>query len=681
MVYVGPYAPTDVTRIDIVMSASVGSNEPRAAPARTGTIARRRVPPADALAVVVVLLGGLLRLYHVTALSLWVDEGITVMFSHLSWPVVLGLHGGYDAHPPLYYALVKLVARVAPDTIAGRLVSVVAGTATLAVLYLLVSRLAGKWVALAAALVLAVSPSHIWYSQEARQYALNVLLVLLSYLALVAYAQLGRRAWAVLYGASLVLAMYVEYSALFALAPQALLILATFKRQRRRALVLLGAAIVAALLFAPWLPSLAVQAGPQSSQGQFALSPAKVFDALVSFSGVAANAVAFAGPTVPPWNMWPALQGLLLLGLVPAIVAGVFVLARGYPRGLLVAACLAVGTIVVALGVSLRYPSFAERTVLYAVPGWAIIAGAALAGRPSSQLASRALRLIGRVSAAYIVVVSLVTVNALYADAQKQDWRGLAADTATAARTGWPVITIPSVTSALIDAYQPYARAGRHIAIGDGGSLSPALVGTTPVLFAYVAGSGDAGVADVLARRGYARVMHSYYPFPLYLDLYARPGMRLGRDIPINGDFTGAGPRVPGWTLPPAGVALDPTTVGSRALTLTNAALAESIAATSVPARSGRLYTLSFEARSRLRAGGVRSFLICLSTAGAFNLIAPDGGGATIPNDGAWHTVRIAALCPAGTTHMRIDLRNSGQGTVSFRTVSLQEAALTPTPR
>lgn len=53
--------------------------------------------------------------------------------------------------------------------------------------------------------------------------------------------------------------------------------------------------------------------------------------------------------------------------------------------------------------------------------------------------------------------------------------------------------------------------------------------------------------------------------------------------------------------------------------------------------------------------------------------VAPDGGGASVANDGRWHDVWIGALCPAGTDHVRVDLRNSGSGTVTFRSVTLHE--------
>ena len=43
--------------------------------------------------------------------------------------------------------------------------------------------------------------------------------------------------------------------------------------------------------------------------------------------------------------------------------------------------------------------------------------------------------------------------------------------------------------------------------------------------------------------------------------------------------------------------------------------------------------------------------------------------------DGAWHTGRVAVLCPANTATVRITLGNAGAGDVAFRDVLLSEAA------
>ena len=162
---------------------------PRLPAARAGQAVRAILSPGR-VAVLITLLGGLLRLYRVTALDLWVDEGLTVQFARLPWPTVLGLHGAYETHPPLYFALVKAVSLVAPELVAGRLLSVLAGTATIPIVYALGSRLIHPWAGVVMSVVLALSPLHIWYSQEARPYALVVGLVGLSYLAALGLAVL-----------------------------------------------------------------------------------------------------------------------------------------------------------------------------------------------------------------------------------------------------------------------------------------------------------------------------------------------------------------------------------------------------------------------------------------------------------------------------------------------------------
>src|SRR4051794_12089338 len=91
----------------------------------------------------VVLVGGLLRIYRYDTLSLWLDEGLTTWFGRLPWDGVLA-HATVENHPPFYFAVVKAAEAIAPELTAGRLVSVVAGTLTLPLLYALSSRLVSE---------------------------------------------------------------------------------------------------------------------------------------------------------------------------------------------------------------------------------------------------------------------------------------------------------------------------------------------------------------------------------------------------------------------------------------------------------------------------------------------------------------------------------------------------------
>lgn len=626
---------------------------------------------APLLAGLITIAGGLLRLYHLDALSLWVDEGLTVAYSHLPWATVLGLHGAYAPHPPLYFALVKVAALWLPDVIAGRTLSLVAGTLTIAVVYALATRLAGTRAGVTAALVLALSPPAIWYSQEGRPYALNTLLVGLSYLALVSYTQAGGRRWLAVYGVSLALAMYVEYSAVYALLPQ-LAILAYLARERRQEVrPMLGAAATAALAFVPWLPQLLTYAHGTSEQTQFALNPAKVGDVSLALTGLSGEAGYFWSSDPSAWGRWPAAHGLLLAVILLTGSLGALALWRRGGAGPTVALCLSVGTVAAAVVIGLVYPGFTYRTVLYAVVGWALLAGTAPLWPGRSRMA-----LLGSLGLAAVLALSVVTADA-FSHAYKQQFRLLAEDTAEVHRFGWPVMTYPAVTARLIDVYRPGSLAARHLAVDEDGEL-PATVESKhspPSLwYAYAPDTYSDLAADRLAALGYQPLLQYQYTGPLYLTLYALPGSRLGHPLSINGRFRGAGGRATGWALP-AGSRLVPASGNGERDLLLPEGKAESIAVGGMPAAPDRLYTLSYQARVQRRNGLSRAFLICASQTGDFLSVAPNGGGANVPGDGAWHRVRISVLCPAGTTWARIDLRGSGKGHVLYRDVSLEEAS------
>lgn len=470
----------------------------------------------------VLLVGGLLRLYRYDALSLWVDEGLTVGFGRLPWDTVLGLHGAYETHPPLYFVLAKAAEVFAPELTAGRLVSVSAGTLTLPVLFLLGRKLIGQWGALISMLVLALSPLHIWYSQEARPYALSVLVICASYLALAGFYESRDRRWAVLYGVTVALALYTNYSSIYALAPQvALLIYISFKHGKRT-LWLWFAGVIGCVAFLPWLPQLfsTMQNVGGSREGYLGVSSDKVGSSVLSILGFGGQASYFWGSVPTAWDRWPAWQIAMLAGALVVAILGLIALAKHGLLGLLSALCLFAGTIIVGVLLSLISPGYAERTVLFALLGWALLAGAA----PVALIAQnrRWQGVIGLVGLAVVTFFSLASLWAIYRGGDKQHWRDLARDSKEVARSGDILLLYPSVTGVLMDAYQPHTF-DQAVVISDFGDLPSSAqpsAGADSLWLAYIETGGIDRLRQELEARNYKLVEHRYYWNPLWLDHY-----------------------------------------------------------------------------------------------------------------------------------------------------------------
>jgi 4-amino-4-deoxy-L-arabinose transferase-like glycosyltransferase len=127
----------------------------------------------------VVTLGGLMRFYGIGAQSLWVDELWSIKASciggGLSPVAVFGNMQG-----PAHAVLVHAVAHLSDSETVLRSISALFGTATIAVIYALANDLFDRRTALLAALLTAVSPFLIWYSQELRNYSMVIFFAALS---------------------------------------------------------------------------------------------------------------------------------------------------------------------------------------------------------------------------------------------------------------------------------------------------------------------------------------------------------------------------------------------------------------------------------------------------------------------------------------------------------------------
>jgi mannosyltransferase len=197
---------------------------------------------------VLILLGAGLRFATLDLQSYWYDEAVTVGLVRMDFGGMLSAIYHHESSPPLYYMLAWGWSKLFGTGEAGlRSLSALFGTASIPVFYAAARELATRQVGLAVAALAAFNPLLVWYSQEARAYAL---LALLGGLSLLFFARLlravDRRALA-LWALFSALALLTHYFAVFLVAPEAAWLL--WRRRGREVALGVGAvALVAAAL-------------------------------------------------------------------------------------------------------------------------------------------------------------------------------------------------------------------------------------------------------------------------------------------------------------------------------------------------------------------------------------------------------------------------------------------------
>ncbi|MBN1261382.1 MAG: glycosyltransferase family 39 protein [Anaerolineae bacterium] len=123
--------------------------------------------------VVITLIGGGLRLLLLDSKGMWLDETFSVWLANQSVVDMLQWIVKIDQHPPLYYLLLNFwIACFGDLPFQVRQLSVLLGAGTIPIIYLIGKRMSGAGVGLAAAVLLALSPFHIFFAQETRMYTL-----------------------------------------------------------------------------------------------------------------------------------------------------------------------------------------------------------------------------------------------------------------------------------------------------------------------------------------------------------------------------------------------------------------------------------------------------------------------------------------------------------------------------
>jgi mannosyltransferase len=175
----------------------------------------------------ILLLALSLRLYQLGHENFWIDEINQVKVASQSIiDIILNYHPqaehGKFEQAPLSLLITHFFLSPGDMEWAARLPSAIFGTLGVLALFLFSRQLYPSSVALLAALFLAISPLHLWYSQEARWYAPWSLITTLSYVLLL-HASMTRRAtsW-VSYGFLTLLNIYTFIFSFLVVVSQAL---------------------------------------------------------------------------------------------------------------------------------------------------------------------------------------------------------------------------------------------------------------------------------------------------------------------------------------------------------------------------------------------------------------------------------------------------------------------------
>jgi mannosyltransferase len=358
-----------------------------------------------ALAVIVLLAAGL-RFYGLARQGLWYDESRTGWMMRTPLDQVLAGVPRTESTPPLYYVVLWGWVRVFGDTRAGlRSLSAVAGVLTVPFAFAAARSLAGRRVALIAALLVAVNPLLIWYSQEARAYSLHVLLSTVTLWLFARAIEHPSRRRLVVWAIAAVAALWTHYFAAFLVVGEAVLLL----RRAPRWTLWLGLGLAAAVAVAP----LAVIASDQAHHAGWIPAVPR----LVRVEQIATSFVAGFRP--------PAGRVTVLVSCAIAAVACALALTRRAPaerRGVTVFAWIAGVALAVPLLLSLLGLDYLDgRNVLAAVIPLLVVLACGFAaprGRP-----------LGLALAAGLTVISLGLVVALWNEprAQRSNWPALAA--------------------------------------------------------------------------------------------------------------------------------------------------------------------------------------------------------------------------------------------------------------
>lgn len=471
--------------------------------------------------ILILVLAAALRLWGLGSESLWLDEALTIEKLGLSLPDFVR-HFAHETQTILYYFLERLWCGVAgTGEWAMRFPSVVYGLAAVLGTFLLARALFSSAVGLWAALLMAVNPFAVYYSQEARPYALFLASAVFSTYYVLGVLRDGTRSSRTGYVLSTTVALYSQPLAplLWGVHAASLLMpLGQGQERRRAAWRLLRVMAISALLF---LPQVVLISGTVVAKTR----------GVSSASWIPVPALTALRFTVTQYFMHPLLARTVMLVLV-AVVAAVLFKRRRLPSALWIPTALVVFCMLAPWVIShLLTPVYVDRYTIPALAGFVIALGWAL---------SEMKRWLRAATVALLLAITAVALHGYYTGMDKESWRQTAEAVRKLVRPGDLIAVTASFTVVPLRYYYAPPKDVRITAPWALSDIPAAVDSYARIVRVRSYDSEPSKTVDELDRRvvagrrkvseqfiaeGQRRNPHFYWIAPIRVTLYARETM------------------------------------------------------------------------------------------------------------------------------------------------------------
>jgi uncharacterized membrane protein len=361
---------------------------------------------------------------------LWLDEPATVAMARMPWSQFTGAAWkGEGSFQTLYFLFMRGWVHFGKSEAFLRFPAAVLGIASLPLIYPIARRLVGEKAAVLSTVLFALSPGHIYYSQNARSYSMGVLLVMLSTWFFVQAVERDHESDWLLWTVLNILAVYAHWFTSTVMVGQACSLLFCKRAIPWRRMVLHTLVILAVSL-----PDMTFLFRTSTTFLKTALDVSPTPREILHLLG-------FLGGSGAKLIIAVVLWGAGVTAIVGNRRAGEQ--SGAFWRGALVI-CWAVMPVLLIGLVSLKYPIFMQRYMIFALPGAVILAGCGGA----------ALRWhnFGAWLVAVLCVASVVTVVIGYGR-PREDWRGASNAIINSAAAGDSLIVYPDYARTGFDYY------------------------------------------------------------------------------------------------------------------------------------------------------------------------------------------------------------------------------------